>query len=74
MIRSEEGGEIGAHRCILAARLDYFRSMFGLGWIETRQGQSLTLPVPLKVGEEERESIMAYTTCFFGFHQSRYLS
>ena len=49
IIQTEDGGEIGAHRCVLAARLEYFRSMFGLGWIETKEGQSLSLPVPTKV-------------------------
>lgn len=34
MIRSEDGQELRAHKCILVARLDYFRSMLSGRWIE----------------------------------------
>lgn len=33
-VLSLEGDEIQAHRCILAARLEYFNSMFAHGWAE----------------------------------------
>jgi len=33
---SLEGDQIQAHRCILAARLEYFNSMFAHGWAEVR--------------------------------------
>jgi len=33
-IRSEEGKELCAHKCILVARLDYFRSMLSGSWNE----------------------------------------
>lgn len=35
-ITSCDGGVIKAHKCILAARLDYFHSMLAGGWIEVR--------------------------------------
>jgi hypothetical protein len=50
IIKTDDGEEISAHKCILSARLEYFRSMFGLGWIETGGGISkLSLPLPAKV-------------------------
>ncbi|KAK2710725.1 hypothetical protein QYM36_012037, partial [Artemia franciscana] len=48
---SEEGKELEAHRCVLAARLDYFRSMFGLGWIETSSYFRVNLPLPIDLLE-----------------------
>ena len=48
-IQCEDNVDVPAHKCILAARLDYFKSMFSLGWLETKKGQVLSLPVPSKV-------------------------
>ncbi len=53
-IATEDGAEIHAHKCILAARLDYFNSMFGLGWSESDRGGDggrtrLTMPISSKV-------------------------
>ena len=48
-IISEDAVEFSAHRCILSARLEYFNSMFSLGWIETGKNKQLNLPVPSKV-------------------------
>jgi hypothetical protein len=33
-IRSEDGQELHAHKCVLIARLDYFRSMLSGRWVE----------------------------------------
>jgi hypothetical protein len=33
-IRSEDGQELRAHKCVLVARLDYFRSMLSGSWVE----------------------------------------
>ena len=41
--------EFSAHRCILSARLEYFNSMFSLGWIETAKNKKLKLPVQSRV-------------------------
>ena len=49
IIQSEDGEEFFAHRCILSARLEYFNSMFSLGWIETGRNRKLSLPIQSKV-------------------------
>ena len=49
IIQSEDGEEFFAHRCILSARLEYFHSMFSLGWIETGRNRKLSLPIQSKV-------------------------
>ena len=33
-IRAEDNTTIQCHKCVLAARLEYFHSMLGSGWIE----------------------------------------
>lgn len=33
-IRSEDGKELRAHKCVLVARLDYFRNMLSGRWVE----------------------------------------
>jgi hypothetical protein len=33
-IHSEDGKELCAHKCILVARLDYFRNMLSGRWVE----------------------------------------
>ncbi|XP_076032976.1 inhibitor of Bruton tyrosine kinase isoform X2 [Oratosquilla oratoria] len=45
MIETEDGEMVGAHKCILAARLEYFRIMFGAGWNETSSSSELTMPI-----------------------------
>lgn len=45
---SGDGIQFSCHRCVLAARLEYFASMLSLGWAETSQ-QSLSLSIPSKV-------------------------
>lgn len=42
---SEEGTELRCHKCILVARLEYFRSMLTSSWRES-SGQSRTLKMP----------------------------
>ncbi len=53
IIRSEDEVEFEAHKCILSARLDYFRSMFSCGWIEDNSQRSsvVTLPIPANLCE-----------------------
>lgn len=51
-IASNDGATFRAHRCILAARLEYFHSMFGGGWIESEAMSSLSLPLPQTVLRE----------------------
>lgn len=51
-IASNDGAIFRAHRCILAARLEYFHSMFGGGWIESEAMSSLSLPLPQTVLRE----------------------
>lgn len=48
-IKTDDGNELFAHRCILSARSDYFRGMFSYNWVEAKEGQILTLPVSSKV-------------------------
>lgn len=50
-IQSEDGVEFMCHKCILVARLEYFQSMLGCGWVETSNTESLTLPVKGQVLE-----------------------
>jgi hypothetical protein len=33
-IRSEDGKELRAHKCVLVARLDYFHNMLSGRWVE----------------------------------------
>ena len=50
VISSSDGEEVGAHRCLLASRVEYFRSMFCLGWIEASgESRRLSLPLPGRV-------------------------
>ncbi|XP_067674243.1 inhibitor of Bruton tyrosine kinase-like [Haliotis asinina] len=48
-IEAEDGTAIKCHKCVLVARLEYFHSMLGCGWMETSDTTSLTLPVPGEV-------------------------
>ena len=50
VITTSDDEEVYAHRCLLASRLEYFRSMFCLGWIETSgENRRLNLPLPGRV-------------------------
>lgn len=45
-IRADDGTVLHCHKCVLVARLEYFHSMLGSGWVETSNTTSLSLPVP----------------------------
>ena len=45
IIKTEDKKEYLAHKCMLSARLDYFKSMFCMGWCETKsESTTVTLP------------------------------
>ena len=47
IILSQDKKEFYAHKCMLSARLDYFRSMFCMGWVEAVQETTVvSLPFP----------------------------
>ncbi|WAR08874.1 IBTK-like protein [Mya arenaria] len=46
---SDDGEVFQCHKCILVARLQYFHSMLGSGWIETSSNRPLPLAVPADV-------------------------
>ncbi|XP_059475096.1 inhibitor of Bruton tyrosine kinase isoform X2 [Neocloeon triangulifer] len=46
---SLEGDEIQAHRSVLAARLEYFHSMFAHGWAESSRSSVLKMALPTVV-------------------------
>nr|CAD7404847.1 unnamed protein product [Timema cristinae] len=51
-IHSKEGRELRAHKCVLAARLEYFNNMFGGGWAETsNSSKPLIIPIPYNILE-----------------------
>lgn len=37
MISSRTGDNLGAHKCVLSARSEYFNCMFGANWIEVSE-------------------------------------
>ncbi|XP_068231446.1 inhibitor of Bruton tyrosine kinase [Palaemon carinicauda] len=49
MIQSKSGDVLGAHKCILAARLEYFHCMFSASWIEALSSKSLSMPLPTSI-------------------------
>ncbi|GFY53971.1 inhibitor of Bruton tyrosine kinase [Trichonephila inaurata madagascariensis] len=48
---SSNGTTFGCHKCILAARLDYFHSMLGTCWAENSQLSNLSLPISSEIME-----------------------
>ncbi|XP_039275815.1 inhibitor of Bruton tyrosine kinase [Nilaparvata lugens] len=44
VIAGNDGGTIQAHKCVLAARLEYFRHMLCGGWVEASVSSPLSLP------------------------------
>ena len=45
IIISTDKKEFHAHKCMLSARLDYFRSMFSMGWIESSSDKKTRLVI-----------------------------
>ncbi|KAK7084094.1 hypothetical protein SK128_012683 [Halocaridina rubra] len=46
MIESKSGDILGAHKCVLAARLEYFNCMFSASWREAVSSKPLSIPIP----------------------------
>ncbi|XP_022089803.1 inhibitor of Bruton tyrosine kinase-like [Acanthaster planci] len=46
---SEEGTLFPCHKCLLVARLEYFQSMLGSGWIEASSSDPLKMPLPASI-------------------------
>lgn len=44
-VLSKDGARVAAHRCVLAARLDYFQGMFMHSWTESKMLSTVTLPI-----------------------------
>ncbi|XP_073953372.1 inhibitor of Bruton tyrosine kinase [Choristoneura fumiferana] len=42
---AKDGALIAAHKCVLAARLEYFHGMFMHSWSESKQSSKVTLPI-----------------------------
>ncbi|XP_072018239.1 LOW QUALITY PROTEIN: inhibitor of Bruton tyrosine kinase-like [Amphiura filiformis] len=49
VLQSDDGQLFSCHKCVLVARLEYFQSMLGAGWIETSSTDPLKLPIPGKI-------------------------
>ena len=47
IITSTDDKEFSAHKSILSARLDYFKSMFSMGWIESQNESKTSVKLPL---------------------------
>lgn len=48
-VTSKSGDAIRAHKCILAARLEYFNIMFGSRWMSTTTSESINMPLPTSI-------------------------
>lgn len=48
-LRAEDGKEFPCHKCVLCARLEYFRSMLGNPWIEATSCTALDMPTSSEV-------------------------
>ncbi|XP_063867571.1 inhibitor of Bruton tyrosine kinase-like [Scylla paramamosain] len=48
-VTSKSGDAIRAHKCILAARLEYFNIMFGSRWMGTAASESINMPLPTSI-------------------------
>ncbi|XP_047474160.1 inhibitor of Bruton tyrosine kinase-like [Penaeus chinensis] len=49
MISSKTGDNLGAHKCVLSARSEYFNCMFGANWIESTSTKTLSMPLPTNI-------------------------
>lgn len=49
MISSRTGDNLGAHKCVLSARSEYFNCMFGANWIESTSTKALSMPLPTNI-------------------------
>ncbi|XP_042889626.1 inhibitor of Bruton tyrosine kinase-like isoform X2 [Penaeus japonicus] len=48
-ISSKTGDNLGAHKCVLSARSEYFNCMFGASWIESTSSKALSMPLPTNI-------------------------
>ncbi|MFT7800384.1 inhibitor of Bruton tyrosine kinase [Arapaima gigas] len=48
-LQSEDGKDFPCHKCVLCARLEYFRSMLGSSWIEASCCTALVMPTTAEV-------------------------
>lgn len=44
-VQSKDGASVPAHKCVLAARLEYFQGMFMHSWTESKMLSKVTLPI-----------------------------
>ncbi|XP_063954638.1 inhibitor of Bruton tyrosine kinase-like [Lytechinus pictus] len=49
ILESEEGTQFPCHKCVLSARLDYFQSMLGSGWMEASTNEPLKMSMPASI-------------------------
>lgn len=49
VLKSDEGTLFPCHKCVLTARLDYFQSMLGCGWMEASTNEPLKMAMPASV-------------------------
>lgn len=50
-VKAKGGKEISAHKCILAARLEYFNNLLSVRWNETSKRTTIALEIPFNILE-----------------------
>jgi hypothetical protein len=67
IIISTDKKEFHAHKCMLSARLDYFRSMFSMGWIESSSDKKTRLVILKFQVTHELNTYPQMPTLSFGY-------